>query len=300
MKFHPAIKLTTTLLLTFLLSACALPFGPAADTPTPSFTLTPEPPTATPVPAIATVNGEAIPLAEYQAELARYKSAQSALGRTVTDEDAANTVLEDLIAQFLLSQGARAVGLGVTDADLQSRVEALVASLGSADALAAWESAHGYDDASFRIALKRDAEAALMRDTIVAGVSSTVEQVHAREILFYNAESANFVLNQLKAGGDFDGLAAQYNRGAQAETNGDLGWFPRGYLLEPAIEEAAFALQPGQFSEVIQTEVGFHIVLVIERGSHLLSPDALMTLQAQAVRDWVSQQRAQAQIVRTP
>ncbi|MEW5940283.1 MAG: peptidylprolyl isomerase [Chloroflexota bacterium] len=294
-------KLTATiLLLTVLLSACSLPFGPGADTPTPASTSTPAPPTSTPVPAIATVNGEVIPLAEYEAELARYKSAQAALGRTVSDEDAARIVLDDMIDLFLLAQGARAEGLEVTEADLQSRVDALAASLGGAEALAAWQSAHGYDDASFRVALKRSAEAALMRDKIIAGVPSTVEQVHARQILLYNAETARFVLDQLKAGADFDTLAAQYNKGAQAETRGDLGWFPRGYLLEPAIEEAAFALQPGQFSEVIETAVGFHIVYVIERGPHILSPDALMTLQAQAVRDWLTQQRAQASITLAP
>jgi parvulin-like peptidyl-prolyl isomerase len=263
-------------------------------------TSTPEPPTATPVPAVATVNGEVVPLAEYEAELARYKSAQTALGLTFTDEDAARIVLDDMIDQFLLAQGARAEGLGVTEADLQSRVEALAASRGGADQLAAWQSAHGYDEASFRVALKRSAEAALMRDKIIAGVPSTMEQVHARQILFYNAGDANFALGQLKSGASFDALATQYNKGAQADTRGDLGWFPQGYLLESAIEQAAFALQAGQFSDVIETQVGFHIVYVIERGPRLLSPDALMAMQEQAIQAWLTQQRAQASIALTP
>lgn len=285
----------TFFLLTVLLSACALPAGPSA-TPTPAPTFTPQPPTATPVPAAATVNGEVVPLAEYEADLARYKSAQAALGKTVTDEDAAKIVLDDLIDQFLLAQGARAAGLEVTETDLMSRVEALAASLGGAGQLAAWQSAHGYDEASFRIALKRSAEAALMRDKIIAEVPSTVEQVHARQILLYNAESAQFVLGQLKGGSKFDDLAAFYD----PVTRGDLGWFPRGYLLEPTIEEAAFALQAGQFSDVVQSQVGFHIIYVIERGEHILSPDALMVMQAQAVRDWLQSQRAQASIILAP
>ena len=293
---HLKTKLATTILiLTLGLAACALPTGPSA-TPTPAPTATPEPPTATPVPAEATVNGEVIPLAEFQAELARYKSAQTALGKTVTDADAAKTVLDDMIDQFLLAQAARAAGLEVTDADLQSRVDALVKSLGGADQLAAWESAHGYDDASFRVALKRAAEAALMRDKIIADVPSTVEQVHAAQILLYNADTANSVLDQLKSGVKFDDLAASYD----PVTRGDLGWFPKGYLLEPAIETAAFALQPGQYSDVIQTQVGYHIIYVIERGQHPLSPDVLMVLQEQAVRDWLSTQRTQAKIVLAP
>jgi len=97
----------------------------------------------------------------------------------------------------------------------------------------------------------------------------------------------------LQGGAKFDDLAATYD----PVTRGDLGWFPRGYLLEPAIEEAAFALQAGQFSGVIQTQVGFHIIFVIERGERALSPDALLAMQEKAVRDWLTARRAEAQIV---
>ncbi len=289
-------KLTIILILSLVLSACSLPGGTSAA-PTPEgSTSTPEPPTATPVPAAATVNGEIIPLAEYEAEVARYKSAQAALGNVVTDEDAARVVLDDLIAQALLAQGARAAGLSITEADLQSRIDALAASLGGADKLSAWQSAHGYDEASFRSALRRSAEAALMRDKIITDVSGTVEQVHARQILLYNDADARNALAQLKAGEKFEDLAVRHD----PVTRGDLGWFPQGYLLEPELEAAAFALQAGQFSEVIQTRVGFHIIYIVERGPRPLSPDALLVLQARAVADWVSRQRAQASIVLSP
>jgi peptidyl-prolyl cis-trans isomerase C len=290
-------KLTTTiLLLTLALSACSLRAGPEADA-TLTATSTPEPPTATPVPAAAIVNGEIIPLAEYEAELARYKSAQAALGRMVSDEDAASVVLEDLISQLLLAQGARAAGPSITEADVQSRIDALAESLGGADKLSAWQSAHGYDDASFRASLKHAAEAVLMRDKIIAEVPGTVEQVHARQILLYNETDAQRFLAQLTAGANFDELAAQVD----PVTRGDLGWFPQGYLLDANLEAAAFALQPGQFSQIVPTEVGFHIVKVVERGSHALSPDALLVLQGRAVTDWVSQRRAEATItVTTP
>ena len=290
-------KLTTTILiLAISLSACSLPSG-TSGAPTPlEPTSTPEPPTATPVPAAATVNGEIIPLAEYEAELARYQSAQAALGKTVSDEEAARVVLEDLVSQVLLAQGARAANLSIAEAALTSRVEALAASLGGADKLSAWQSAHGYTDESFRAALKRSAEAARMRDKIIAGVPGTVEQVHARQILLYNEAEAQNLLAQLKAGAKFDDLAVKYD----PETRGDLGWFPQGYLLDANIEAAAFALQPGQFSEVIPSAVGFHIITIVERGPHLLSPDALLVLQGRAVADWVSQQRAQASIVLAP
>ena len=157
-------RIVLTLLLTTGITACAS-FG-TSSTPTPSEpTPTLAPPTPTPPPSAAVVNGEYITTAEYEAELARFKTAQTALGLSFTEEDAAKTVLEDLIAQFLLSQAAREENFQVSDADLQSRIDALATQLGGAEALTQWQSAHGYDDASFRISLKRSIESAWMRDS---------------------------------------------------------------------------------------------------------------------------------------
>lgn len=278
------------------LSACASLSGtPASPTPL-APTPTPVPPTATPPPAAAVVNGEIISLEEFQAEVQRYLAAQKELGKTVSDEQARATVLDDLIAQVLLSQAARAAGFEITESDLQSRLDALAARLGGGEALARWQSAHGYSEASFRVALKRAAEAAWMRDQIIAAVPTTAEQVHLQQILVYNETTAKQMWEQLKNGADFNELAARVD----PLTHGELGWVPRGYLLDPQIEQAAFSLQPGEFSDVIATLAGFHILRVLEREANRpLSPDALLTLQEQALQDWLKQQRAQSQIMLT-
>lgn len=284
-----------TLLLGISLTACASFL--TSSTPTPELpTSTPLPPTATPPPSAAIVNGEYITVAEFQAELARYKTAQTALGLTVTDEEANKTVLEDLIGQYLLAQAAREENFQLTEADLKSRMDALVSQLGSADALTQWESAHGYDDTSFQIALKRSVEAAWMRDKIIADVRTSAEQVHLRQILTYNEADALAALNQLKNGADFNELAALYD----PVTLGELGWVPRGYLLDPKADEAVFALQPGAYSEVIATDAGFHIFKVIERGEHTLSPDAYLTMQELALQKWLADERASSEIILAP
>ena len=284
-----------TLFLAVGISACGS-LG-TSSTPTPSEpTPTLAPPTPTPPPSAAAVNGEYITITEFQAELERYKAAQTALGLSFTDEDANKAVLEDMIAQVLLSQAARAENFEVTDADLQSRIDALVSQLGSADALIQWQSAHGYDDASFRLALKRSIEAAWMRDKIVAAVPTSAEQIHLRQILTYNEADAQSALAELNAGIDFDELAAQYD----PVTAGELGWVPQGYLLDPKADEAVFALQTGQVSGIISTDAGFHIFKAIERGDHALSPDALLAMQEHALQNWVADQRAKSEIVIAP
>ena len=296
--FHKRRRILTqfSLILALGLSACASFLGTSA-TPTPlEPTQTPVPPTATPPPSAATVNGEFITLAEFQAELERYESAQSALGKTFTEEDAKNIVLEDLIAQVLLSQAAREGGFDLTEADLRSREEALTTQLGGAEALAKWKSDHGYDDASFRVALKRSIESAWMRDRIIAQVPTSTEQVHVRQILTSNVDTAQAALAELTAGTDFDELAASYD----SVTRGELGWVPRGYLLDPKADEAVFALQVGAYSDIIETDIGYHIFKVIERGDHPLTPDALRTLQEQALKDWIANQRVQSEIILAP
>lgn len=295
MLSKPRLSTQLIFILALGLSACASFLN--SSTPTPELpTFTPEPPTATPPPSAAIINGEYLTTVEFQAELERYKAAQTALGLSYTDEDANKTVLEDMIAQFLLAQAAREENFNLTEADLQLRIDALVAELGSADALRQWQSAHGYDDASFRIALKRSAEAAWMRDKIIADVPASVEQIHLRQILTYNQADAQLALDQLNTGADFDELAALYD----PITLGELGWVPQGYLLDAVADEAVFTLQAGQYSMIIATDAGFHIFKALERADHPLSPDALLTLQEQALKNWIAERRSNSEIVLAP
>jgi peptidyl-prolyl cis-trans isomerase C len=286
--------------LTFLvalgLSACASFLAPES-TSTPQATFTPEPPTATPEPMALTVNGEGITVVDFDAEVARYIAAQDALGKPVSATDATSVVIEDLIAQMLLAQGARANGFTLDDSALQSRVDSLAAQIGGMEILSKWQAEHGYTEQAFRSTLKRGAESAWMRDKIVTALPSTVEQVHVQQILLYNEGTAQSFLAQLNGGADFDELALE----ADPLTRGDLGWVPRGYLLDAKFEEIAFALAVGEHSDVITTDVGFHILRVLERDmGRPLSPDATLALQEIALKQWIEAQRQQADVVLAP
>jgi parvulin-like peptidyl-prolyl isomerase len=241
-----------------------------------------------------TVNGQGITVVEFNAEVQRYLTSQANLGKTVTAEEAAEAVKEDLTAQLLLAQAARENGFLLDEAGLQARIESLAAQIGGPEALSQWQAEHGYSEQAFQSALQRAAESAWMRDKILAEVPSTAEQVHVQQILLYNQDTAQSFLTQLNGGASFDELALR----ADPLKRGDLGWVPRGYLLEPKIEEAAFNLVAGQYSDVIATDVGFHIIRVLERDPQRpLSPDAYLSLQELALKTWVAEQRQQADIV---
>jgi len=291
------IWIVLTLTLALGLSACASvsTSEPASFTPEPTFT--PVPPTATSEPMALTVNGEGIPVWDFDAEVQRYTTAQTALGNEIASIDAAGAVIQDLIAQLLLSQAARANGFTLDDAALQARIDALAAQIGGAEALSAWQNANGYSEQAFRSALKREGEAAWMRDRIISNVPSTAEQVHVQQILLYNQDTAQNFLLQLNGGADFDELAVL----ADPLTRGDLGWVPRGYLLNAQIEDAVFSLEVGQHSDLITTDVGFHIVRVLARDpNHPLSPDAYLALQELALKNWVEEQKQSADVVLAP
>jgi peptidyl-prolyl cis-trans isomerase C len=87
---------------------------------------------------------------------------------------------------------------------------------------------------------------------------------------------------------------------------GDLNWFPRaGSMVEP-FAEAAFALKAGQMSEPIQTQFGYHLILVTGRKPGASTKfeevkDEVREIFCQRLRDsLVAQQRAKAQLVITP
>lgn len=78
-----------------------------------------------------------------------------------------------------------------------------------------------------------------------------------------------------KAGDDFTLLAQAYSSDASGKNGGDLGWFQRGQMV-PEFEKAAFALQPGEVSDVVETRYGYHIIKCMQkkgekiRASHIL------------------------------
>ena len=99
---------------------------------------------------------------------------------------------------------------------------------------------------------------------------------------------------------DFATLAKTYSQDTSTRgSGGDLLFFPRGTLMVPEVEEVAFALQPGQFSGVVTSSLGYHIVQVIERDpARPVSPENLHLLQDRALQEWIEGLWAQAVVQR--
>ena len=277
----------------------------ARDTAVQAASQTAQPPTPTtapsptPEPLALTVNGEPILLSDYEHELARCQAGKASAGFDPTDCPA--KVVQQLTEQAVVEQAAAAVGLSVSEAEVDAALNKVTASLGGPGPFNDWLSANQYGSVEFRAALRADLLRARMVAQVTAAVPDTAEQVHAREILVLEAVTADTLLSQIKSGSDFATLALAYSRDLSSRAaGGDLGWFPRGLLTMPELEAAAFALQPGETSEVVHSSLGYHIVQVIERDpARPLSPAAAQAVRAAAWAEWLKAQLAQAVVVNT-
>lgn len=92
------------------------------------------------------------------------------------------------------------------------------------------------------------------------------EEVHARHILVATKEDAEAIKAELAAGKPFELLAMEKSTDPSGTQNGgDLGFFSRGMMVKP-FEDAAFALtEPGQISEPIESQFGWHIIKLEEK-----------------------------------
>lgn len=129
----------------------------------------------------------------------------------------------------------------------------------------------------------------------------TPEQIRASHILLNTAgkdeatvrQEAEDILQQVKAGGDFAALASKFSEDEGSRANGgDLDYFARGRMV-PEFETAAFALEVGQTSELVQSQFGFHIIKVTDKRPAVTQP--LDDVRPQ-IEDQLKRQRADQQV----
>ena len=258
-----------------------------SSTPTEVITPTPD------EPMIALVNGEGIRLQDFEDEYLRYESAANFLNKDIDLDKAKEIVLNNMIDTLLLAQGARDNGYGLTQESFDNRIQQLISDSGGEDQFQDWLTQNHYSQESFQRLFRLELEATWMRDKIISEVPTREEQIRARQILVSSRTLADDIFNQLENGADFD----YYSWGYDQLSGGELGWFPRDYLVLSQIEDAVFNLQPGEYSEVIESAYGYHIVQVMEHElDRQLTQDALIQKQKKAISEWLVSQKANGSV----
>jgi peptidyl-prolyl cis-trans isomerase C len=232
---------------------------------------------------VAVVNGEAIPVVEFERELGlAYEFPEG--GTSPAPEQLIalkQTVLQGLLDRQLLLQDARSKSVTVPQEAVQAAVARLKAE---------------YQDGRFQEALSQgrlsesefQAKTAarltvekLVDEVVYERVAVTEEElqgyldahasefqepeeVHAAQIVVKDVEDARRLQDELQRGKKFSDLARAHSLSADARLGGDLGWFPKG-VMPPEFDKVAFSLQPGQISDVVTSEYGFHLFKVLDR-----------------------------------
>jgi parvulin-like peptidyl-prolyl isomerase len=230
-----------------------------------------------------------------------------------------------MVEQELVAQAAEQKGVAADPARVEAAVQALRDGFATAEDFHRRLETEGYTQESYRAHVGRMLAGSKYLDAVRAEVASVSdeeletyyrdnerrltlpEQVRVRHILLTwkpmgtrddraaVREQMVPILEQARAGADFEGLARRYSEdSATASGGGDTGFFHRGQMV-PAFEEAAFALQPGEVSGVVETPFGVHIIRLEERKEARLLPLGEIR---EPLREHVREERMEAAVQR--
>lgn len=247
--------------------------------------------------AIATVDGTPVTEAQLDEAAKAYQNQLSLQGRNVTDEQLTSIrgeILESLIRKTALLNEAEEMGVTVEDSEVKEELDKIKERFPSDEQYEQALESQGYTEESLRGEIRDDLiisglidrevldDIELSEEEIVSFFEENSnyfvipESVTASHILIQVAQDAteeedaearekiDAILVDLNEGADFAETAKEESEGPSATSGGDLGTFGRGKMV-PEFEEVAFSLEPGELSDVVKTQFGYHIIYVRDR-----------------------------------
>ncbi len=212
--------------------------------------LTPAPPSDPATTVVARVGDTEITMAD----LLRSYEQLPPQYRQVPLEAIYQPLLERAIDTQLLAEAAHS-------SDIKDREDIKIRMKAAADQVLA----EAYLSETIAAQVTEEALRARYEETVAA--ESAGEEAKARHILLESEEDARSVIADLDAGADFATLAEERSTGPSAAQGGDLGWFQAEQMV-PDFSAAAFALEPGTYTkDPVQTEFGWHVILLEEKRS---------------------------------
>ncbi|MFC2353414.1 peptidylprolyl isomerase [Eikenella halliae] len=263
---------------------------------------------------VAVVDNEVITRRELDQAVAQFHGNGSA-----NDPAVQRQALMQLINQSLLVQAGRRNNVQVPDAEVEAEIARIAAS--RRQNVAQYEAAQarlGISKTDLRRQVRDSmisqhmlqgytaAEAKVSEDEINAAIARARAQgialpqaepktrYHAQHILIASqGERAQRLAQRLsqdaQRGADFAALARQYSQDGSAANGGDLGWLSEGETV-PEFERAMRSLKPGQVSQPVHTQFGWHVIRLVEAGKPN-TPDARIRA---GVHDAIAEQKTQA------
>jgi peptidyl-prolyl cis-trans isomerase C len=257
--------------------------------------------TGDPKTVVAKVEGREIRLEEVNKIVQMWKTGGMQIPGVTTERDFQTKALDNIIDRQLLLLAAQKGHMVPDSLEVNQQFQQFEQRFGTPEKFQGWLTAQGMTEAQARTEIATDLS---VQKFIVAQVPDTAkvtsdqahayydahpdmftpgEQVHARHILVKvdpNAtpdqkaaarRKAERLLTRVKGGEDFATVAKDSSDDASASRGGDLGEFGRGQMVAP-FDAAVFQLQPGQISDVVETQFGYHIIKCEERKEAKIVP----------------------------
>jgi len=245
----------------------------------------------------AVVNGAAITQDQFENELGQVNQEFLKQGKTPTESqlmEIKKSVLETLINRELLFQESQKTGIYIEEEVIQDQLKAVKKRFPNPEefekALKPMKLTENDVKAQIgrALAIRELINKQIIQKIVIPDQESRIfydthpeafkqpEQVRASHILAKvepNAEKSKKskamekikkVQKQLGEGDDFAELAKKYSDGPSKTKGGDLGYFKRGQMVKP-FEDAAFALEPNQVSDIVETDFGYHLIKVLDK-----------------------------------
>jgi peptidyl-prolyl cis-trans isomerase C len=252
----------------------------------------------------AEVNGTVITRKDLDNELDSFRQRMQQQGRMVPEaevETLRKQLLNQMIDRELLYQDSRKKGISVEDSAVQSELTKLKSRFPNQEA---FDKALAASDTSEAALKEKISEGLAIRELIDTYIAPKVsvsekdtkkfydehpdifqqdEQVKASHILIkvdaaadegQKAEARKEIeqlQKQVKSGADFGQLARENSQGPSKDNDGDLGYFGRGQMVKP-FETAAFDLEVGEVSDIVETQFGYHLIMVTDKKPASMVP----------------------------
>jgi len=245
----------------------------------------------------ASVNGKLISKSQYERDLSVFQKRAAQEGRQLSDADLTtvkNRILENLIDTEVLYQQSQKEGVKVDDQAINEQIETIKKRFFDEAAYKKALEEMDVSEKEIRAQIRRGLAINQLLDTNVSqkitvteeeskkyynnklNLFKQPEQVKASHILIKVAPDAEeskknqarkkieTVQKKVRQGEDFGLLAKANSEGPTAQRDGDLGYFNRGRMAKP-FEDAAFALNVGEVSGIVETQFGYHLIKVTDK-----------------------------------
>ena len=278
-----------------------------------------------PVPAqlpevVARVNGEDVKKVDFERML---KTIEARAGQPIPADrrdEIIRGALDQMITYTLLSQESKTRGIKIEESEIEAKMAQLKGQFPTQEAFDKALKDKSMTVDTLRKEARVDLSVTKLMDTEVATVPGPSdaeakdfydknpdkfkqeEQVRASHILVRVDEKADAaarqkaraeidaVLKEARAGKDFAKLAQEHSQDGSAAQGGDLNYFSKGQMV-PAFDKVAFELKPGQISDVVTTQFGYHIIKVVDHKAGRTVP---FEEAEPRIKDYLANQKKQA------